>query len=378
MTPLVLPRILIYEESKFSGKLAPSSRRTVWPGVPLFEHDHLGSTTKVLSSTGAVLATQKYHPYGRTRATTGVNPTDKLFTGHQQEGTGTRELYFAQARFYDPWIGLFTQPDSIVPEPGNPQALNRYAYVYNNPMRYTDPSGYCIVNVGPLNDACDAVGNFFTQTIPGAWDDATSALEQAYLRGQYYLDRFLEDAEAAKDWVTSQSLSFGHRVADTTQDLFNRGQDAVEETVDTAQDVVEATGEGLATAASATGSFAMRFATLNCLDAAIGIAGLTASVIAPPAGATILTAQGAVRQVVAMSVDSASFAASVNINLYQVDRGQGPSSSNLVNGGGAALSFGAFLTSKAQFASPLMQNVNVGAAVLSTLYSGAQCISGAF
>jgi len=34
------------------------------------------------------------------------------------------------------------QPDTLVPEPGNPQALNRYAYVYNNPLRYTDPSGH--------------------------------------------------------------------------------------------------------------------------------------------------------------------------------------------------------------------------------------------
>jgi hypothetical protein len=34
------------------------------------------------------------------------------------------------------------QADTIVPEPGNPQALNRYSYVYNNPLRYVDPSGY--------------------------------------------------------------------------------------------------------------------------------------------------------------------------------------------------------------------------------------------
>jgi hypothetical protein len=40
-------------------------------------------------------------------------------------------------------LGRFLQPDPIVPEPGNPQALNRYAYVYNNPLRYTDPSGHC-------------------------------------------------------------------------------------------------------------------------------------------------------------------------------------------------------------------------------------------
>ena len=30
----------------------------------------------------------------------------------------------------------------MVPEPGNPQDLNRYAYVRNNPLRYTDPSGH--------------------------------------------------------------------------------------------------------------------------------------------------------------------------------------------------------------------------------------------
>jgi hypothetical protein len=34
------------------------------------------------------------------------------------------------------------QADTLVPEPGNPQALNRYAYVYNNPLKYTDPSGH--------------------------------------------------------------------------------------------------------------------------------------------------------------------------------------------------------------------------------------------
>ena len=38
-------------------------------------------------------------------------------------------------------LGRFISPDTIVPEPGNPQALNRYSYVLNNPLRYTDPTG---------------------------------------------------------------------------------------------------------------------------------------------------------------------------------------------------------------------------------------------
>ncbi len=43
---------------------------------------------------------------------------------------------------YDPALGRFLQPDLLVSEPGNPQALNRYAYVYSNPLRHTDPSGH--------------------------------------------------------------------------------------------------------------------------------------------------------------------------------------------------------------------------------------------
>ena len=34
------------------------------------------------------------------------------------------------------------QPDTIVPDPSNPQAYNRYSYVYGNPLRYIDPSGH--------------------------------------------------------------------------------------------------------------------------------------------------------------------------------------------------------------------------------------------
>ena len=57
------------------------------------------------------------------------------------------------ARFYHPTRGRFTQPDTIIPSPANPQSLNRYTYVINNPIRYVDPSGnseeeaYCEENL---------------------------------------------------------------------------------------------------------------------------------------------------------------------------------------------------------------------------------------
>jgi hypothetical protein len=45
-------------------------------------------------------------------------------------------------RTYLPEIGRFISPDTLVPDPGNPQSHNRYSYVLNSPVNYTDPSGY--------------------------------------------------------------------------------------------------------------------------------------------------------------------------------------------------------------------------------------------
>ena len=47
-----------------------------------------------------------------------------------------------RARFYDPYINRFIQPDTVIPSVANPQSLNRYSYVINNPIRYTDASGH--------------------------------------------------------------------------------------------------------------------------------------------------------------------------------------------------------------------------------------------
>jgi hypothetical protein len=47
-----------------------------------------------------------------------------------------------KARFYDPYINRFIQPDTLVPNPTNPQSWNRYSYVNNSPINYSDPTGH--------------------------------------------------------------------------------------------------------------------------------------------------------------------------------------------------------------------------------------------
>ncbi|MFL0810481.1 MAG: FG-GAP-like repeat-containing protein [Agarilytica sp.] len=73
---------------------------------------------------------------------TGYVPTDtrKGFTGHEHlDGVG---LIHMNGRVYDPTIGRFLSADPLVQAPTNTQSFNRYAYVWNNPLKMTDPTGF--------------------------------------------------------------------------------------------------------------------------------------------------------------------------------------------------------------------------------------------
>jgi RHS repeat-associated protein len=104
--------------------------------------DHLGSTmltARLDGLGGGLISTLSYTAWGETRGSTGTTPTSIRYTGQREAEAG---LYFYQARWYDPYLNRWTQPDSIVPDPGNPLSYDRYAYVYNNPINRTDPSGH--------------------------------------------------------------------------------------------------------------------------------------------------------------------------------------------------------------------------------------------
>ena len=63
--------------------------------------------------------------------------------GPRLDGGLAGDLVDTIARRYDPVLARFIQPDTLVPDPGDPQSLNRYSYVGNNPVVYNDPSGHC-------------------------------------------------------------------------------------------------------------------------------------------------------------------------------------------------------------------------------------------
>jgi len=104
-----------------------------------FHKDHLGSSTLMTDSSGNVVETTEYMPFGEMRAHTGSTVTNYKYT--DQELDPETGLYYYGARYYDPVIGRFISPDSIVQNPFDPQMLNRYSYCRNNPLIYTDPNG---------------------------------------------------------------------------------------------------------------------------------------------------------------------------------------------------------------------------------------------
>ncbi len=122
--------------------------------------DQIGSTRMVTDSNGNVVRRYDFLPFGeelwagvggRTNAQgyqSGQDYFNPKFTG-QYRDVESRLDYF-NARYYSPEQGRFLSPDpgNAGADPGDPQTWNGYAYVGNNPLSYTDPSGMCETCIG--------------------------------------------------------------------------------------------------------------------------------------------------------------------------------------------------------------------------------------
>lgn len=133
-----------------------SCSRFIWAGtqhiatvassgiVHYWQGDHLGSSTVITDSTGARVQALAYYPYGdlRTNQSFTTPAIDVPYKYTRKELDNSSNLYFFESRYYHPIFGRFISPDTLVSNLHDPQSLNRYSYVGNNPLRYTDPTGH--------------------------------------------------------------------------------------------------------------------------------------------------------------------------------------------------------------------------------------------
>lgn len=143
--------VVTHKDYLSAGKRTVAIREAVEGGgvtTKYLHQDHLGSTDAITDENGQVLERLSFTAFGSRRAANdwqaamGLTSaqTTRGYTGHEQlDEVG---LVHMNGRVYDPELGRFLSADPNVQAPLNPQNLNRYSYVNNNPLSYTDPSGF--------------------------------------------------------------------------------------------------------------------------------------------------------------------------------------------------------------------------------------------
>jgi RHS repeat-associated protein len=137
--------------------------------------DHLGTPRLVVNDAGGIICNHDYYPFGQERTVCSDGETHK-FTGQERDAESTTDYF--RARQYAYTLGRFLQPDEFTDgpvelfaeiaaanptfyaNPLNPQSLNKYAYVYNNPLRYVDPTGHVAGPPMPSHPCCQMLPGY--------------------------------------------------------------------------------------------------------------------------------------------------------------------------------------------------------------------------
>jgi RHS repeat-associated protein len=103
--------------------------------------DQVDSARMTTTPSSSTIPTRRYTAYGDKFAADTHSPLATAFNdgGHMDDGTG---LVYINARYYDPNLGLFISPDTLIPDPSNVLDYNRYVYARGNPVSNYDPTGH--------------------------------------------------------------------------------------------------------------------------------------------------------------------------------------------------------------------------------------------
>ncbi|WP_228064070.1 RHS repeat-associated core domain-containing protein [Streptococcus acidominimus] len=189
-----------------------------------------GSVTG-LTKEGEAVASTSYNLYGSTKQSTDETGNPYAYNGEARDITG---LDYLRARYYDSRAGTFLTEDSYQGQLTNPLSQNRYSYVHNNPINYTDPSGHFWNHIQQgwrntkkavskawngaknlYNKGANWVGNTFNQVVNWAGNKVNQA--KTWFGNQW---------NNAKQWVGQQWNNATNWVGQQVNKVYHAGQRA--------------------------------------------------------------------------------------------------------------------------------------------------------
>gem|GEM_PF-6317603 len=208
------------------------------PGSPpqveqFYVHQDFQGSIDKLSYGGAAAHSYTFDAFGKRRNPNWVNDynlseldvtnrwTRLGYTGHEQ--LDNVRLIHMNGRVQDPMWGRMLSPDPIVGDLEFPQSLNPYSYVRNNPLRYTDPTGYSENDGGWTIDICWGCGSGGS----GSFVDLRPYISYQYSLARDYANQFSISSTFLTDdgSVKPEVLAFGGALGCSAVPLCGAGLD---------------------------------------------------------------------------------------------------------------------------------------------------------
>ena len=192
----------ITDEYIFFGGKRIAHRVVSGNTIYYYAEDFLGSSRVMTTSTGTVCYDADFYPYGGERVVTNTCPQNYKFTGKERDADTNNDDF--GARYYSPQFGRWISPDwSAIPAPvpfanlSNPQTLNLYAMVRDNPETFADLDGHDLMAPGEY-------GGNVSLTGPGDFGNPPSVLSTVnnvsdFGENSYYTNSDNNDEDQSSD-----------------------------------------------------------------------------------------------------------------------------------------------------------------------------------
>ncbi len=164
-----------------TGLLYESDETAASIKTAFYHYDCRGSTVTLTDTNGNPTDVIEYSPYGTTTYRAGTNDTPFLYNGRFGVQTDPNGLLYMRARYYNPYICRFINPDPS----GFKGGLNFYQFADGNPISLSDPFGLCADSQGWGGETASWIQNNVGASLNGVSTTSTTANFAAYMAGSF-------------------------------------------------------------------------------------------------------------------------------------------------------------------------------------------------